>query len=207
MIHAKVKQWFKVLITLTGLLLVVGMVALVTGSAGIEIRQIPHILSQGSTSPEYSILMHIRLPRILLGMAIGGALSLAGTLLQGMFRNPLVEPYTLGISGGALGTMFVASVLVAGLGLAGGLIFVTGVDPLSLWNPAGLTQVDQWFNFQTYPLNLLYILGGGILSLGFLGSWAVARAVRNAESRHQMAIQLLDQLAALRLDQENAWQQ
>jgi len=37
----------------------------------------------------------------LLGMGIGGALSLAGTLLQGMFRNPLVEPYTLGISGGA----------------------------------------------------------------------------------------------------------
>ena len=45
--------------------------------------------------------MNIRLPRILLGFAVGGALSLAGVLLQGMFHNPLVEPYTLGISGGA----------------------------------------------------------------------------------------------------------
>ena len=36
-----------------------------------------------------------------MGFAIGGALSLAGVILQGMFRNPLVEPYTLGISGGA----------------------------------------------------------------------------------------------------------
>jgi len=43
----------------------------------------------------------IRLPRIILGLSIGGALSLAGTLLQGVFKNPLVEPYTLGISGGA----------------------------------------------------------------------------------------------------------
>jgi iron complex transport system permease protein len=37
----------------------------------------------------------------LLGFAIGGALSLSGVILQGIFKNPLVEPYTLGISGGA----------------------------------------------------------------------------------------------------------
>jgi len=48
-----------------------------------------------------SILFDLRLPRILLGFAVGGSLSLAGVLLQGLFRNPLVEPYTLGISGGA----------------------------------------------------------------------------------------------------------
>lgn len=47
------------------------------------------------------ILKQIRIPRILLGFAIGSALSLAGTILQGVYRNPLVEPYTLGISGGA----------------------------------------------------------------------------------------------------------
>jgi iron complex transport system permease protein len=51
--------------------------------------------------------MDIRLPRILLGFAVGGALSLAGVILQGLFRNPLVEPYTIGISGGAaLGVAF-----------------------------------------------------------------------------------------------------
>jgi iron complex transport system permease protein len=57
--------------------------------------------------------MYLRLPRILLGFAIGGGLSLAGAILQGIYRNPLVEPYTLGISGGAsLGVTFV---IVAGL--------------------------------------------------------------------------------------------
>jgi len=47
------------------------------------------------------ILLKIRLPRIILGFSVGGALAIAGVILQGLFRNPLVEPYTLGISGGA----------------------------------------------------------------------------------------------------------
>ncbi len=50
---------------------------------------------------ELAIIKQIRLPRIFLAFAIGAALSLAGTILQGVYRNPLVEPYTLGISGGA----------------------------------------------------------------------------------------------------------
>lgn len=77
------------------------VVALASGSAGIPLGRILAIILTGNATPEYSILMDIRLPRIILGFAVGGALSLAGVILQGMFRNPLVEPYTLGISGGA----------------------------------------------------------------------------------------------------------
>lgn len=94
-------KWLLVFSMLFGLVLISGLVAICTGSAGIPLLQIPSILLNGQGTSDYSILMEIRLPRILLGMAIGGSLSLAGTLLQGMFRNPLVEPYTLGISGGA----------------------------------------------------------------------------------------------------------
>ncbi|HCY40204.1 MAG TPA: iron ABC transporter permease, partial [Prolixibacteraceae bacterium] len=71
------------------------------------------ILSQGNDSMEYTILSQIRIPRILLGIAVGGALSLSGILLQGVYRNPLVEPYTLGISGGA--SLGVAFAIVFGL--------------------------------------------------------------------------------------------
>jgi len=99
--NAKIRQWLLILLGLSGLLAAVCLLALCTGSAGIEITRIPDILLHGRDTAEYSILVGIRLPRIILGMSIGGALSLAGTLLQGMFRNPLVEPYTLGISGGA----------------------------------------------------------------------------------------------------------
>lgn len=64
-------------------------------------RKIPLLLFHGRGTAEYAILFQVRLPRVLLGAAVGGALSVAGVVLQGMFRNPLVEPYTLGISGGA----------------------------------------------------------------------------------------------------------
>ena len=50
---------------------------------------------------QLAVLTQIRFPRLLLGIAVGGALSLSGAILQGVYRNPLVEPYTLGISGGA----------------------------------------------------------------------------------------------------------
>jgi len=77
------------------------VLALCTGATAIPLSEIISVFSRGSESTDYTILMRIRLPRIILGFAVGGSLSLAGALLQGMFRNPLVEPYTLGISGGA----------------------------------------------------------------------------------------------------------
>ena len=95
------KSWAMVLVSLLVLLVLAAGLSMAVGSAGIRITEIPGILMSGQGSAEYGILTGIRLPRMLLGLAMGGALALAGTLLQGMFKNPLVEPYTLGISGGA----------------------------------------------------------------------------------------------------------
>jgi iron complex transport system permease protein len=53
------------------------------------------------TSSERLILWQLRLPRVLLGGLVGGALALSGAVLQALFLNPLAEPYILGISGGA----------------------------------------------------------------------------------------------------------
>src|SRR5882672_8452713 len=53
-----------------------------------------------------SILYDIRLPRVLLGACVGASLAVAGASLQSLLRNPLAEPYLLGVSNGAaLGTM------------------------------------------------------------------------------------------------------
>ena len=58
------------------------------------------------TATEASILYDVRLPRILLGACIGASLAVAGASLQALLRNPLAEPYLLGVSNGAaLGTM------------------------------------------------------------------------------------------------------
>jgi iron complex transport system permease protein len=60
----------------------------------------------GLTSNQFDILFQIRLPRILLAAAVGGSLATAGAGYQALLRNPLAEPYLLGITNGAaVGTM------------------------------------------------------------------------------------------------------
>lgn len=89
------------IVVLAGILLGIGIFSLSIGSVSIPVKKIFSLVLEGESTTEYSVLFDIRLPRIVLGCAIGGSLSLAGVILQGIFRNPLVEPYTLGISGGA----------------------------------------------------------------------------------------------------------
>jgi iron complex transport system permease protein len=88
------------------------IISLAVGEVHFSIFDFPKILSNPSTM-EYGILSHIRFPRTLLAVAIGGGLSLSGVILQGIYRNPLVEPYTLGISGGA--SVGVTLAMVTGL--------------------------------------------------------------------------------------------
>lgn len=103
----KYLQWSMYLAGLLVLLLASVVLSLSVGEMNLGFMDIFSILQQGNESMEYTILSQIRIPRVLLGIAVGGALSLAGILLQGVYRNPLVEPYTLGISGGAsLGVAF-----------------------------------------------------------------------------------------------------
>lgn len=97
----KIICWVIWVSALGSILLGAGILSLSVGSSAIPFKRIIPLIFEGRGSTEYAILFDIRLPRIILGFAIGGALSLAGVILQGMFRNPLVEPYTLGISGGA----------------------------------------------------------------------------------------------------------
>ncbi len=60
-------------------------------------------VAQGSSnpSPEHLVFVNIRLPRLVLGLAAGFGLGVAGTLMQGLFRNPLADPGLIGISSGA----------------------------------------------------------------------------------------------------------
>lgn len=107
-------MWALYALALLAALFAVVILSLSFGEISIPYKKIPQILAN-KESMEYGVLFYIRIPRTLLGFAIGGSLSLAGAILQGIYRNPLVEPYTLGISGGAsLGVTFA---IVAGLHL------------------------------------------------------------------------------------------
>lgn len=93
-------KWVIFLFILTLLLISAFIFSLSVGEMNISFKDIPQVLNTGN-GIEYAVLTKLRFPRTMLAFAIGGSLSLAGTLLQGIYRNPLVEPYTMGISGGA----------------------------------------------------------------------------------------------------------
>jgi iron complex transport system permease protein len=67
-----------------------------------------------ATAAETSIVLDVRAPRVLLGAAVGAALAVSGATLQAMVRNPLADPYVLGISGGA--STGAAAALLFGIG-------------------------------------------------------------------------------------------
>jgi len=78
------------------------------------------------SATEASILYDVRLPRILLGACVGASLAIAGASLQALLRNPLAEPYLLGVSNGAaLGTML-AFVFFESLGFARPIMAIVG---------------------------------------------------------------------------------
>jgi iron complex transport system permease protein len=99
--HPVTKRWGLIIAGLTILLAGCALMALRLGSTGLSAAEILDAVFHDRDSVTAGIVLGIRLPRVILAIAVGGALSVAGTILQGLFRNPLVEPYTLGISGGA----------------------------------------------------------------------------------------------------------
>jgi len=84
-------------------------------------------LAGGGPEWQRQIVVELRLPRMLLGALVGGGLALAGATFQALLRNPLAEPYILGISGGAS----VGAVLVLALGLAGAASWVLPLAALA----------------------------------------------------------------------------
>ena len=86
------------------LLILLGMcsvLSLAGGSAGYSIQEILKALFSQEDSPVKTIVLNLRLPRIILAILIGSSLSAAGALLQSVMRNPLADPGTIGVSAGA----------------------------------------------------------------------------------------------------------
>jgi iron complex transport system permease protein len=82
------------------------------GSVAISTSDLAAVLTGGGDPVIRDIVLGLRLPRALLGVLIGGGLAVAGATFQALLRNPLAEPYILGISGGAS----VGAVLTLALG-------------------------------------------------------------------------------------------
>ena len=110
----KTRQLRVWIVTACLLLLLLALVILNIGigSVNLSAADIFSILFQGDTgSIGHDIIWKVRLPRMLAGLILGGALALSGFLLQTFFHNPIAGPYVLGISSGA--KLCVALVMVA----------------------------------------------------------------------------------------------
>ncbi|MGD0057143.1 MAG: iron chelate uptake ABC transporter family permease subunit [Methanomassiliicoccales archaeon] len=123
-LHAKkLSLWFLITAILVLFLFATVVLALCIGPVGISVDEIIRILFGGNASWSHrTIILNIRLPRVLLGGLVGASLAIAGAAMQGLFRNPMASPYVLGISSGAA---FGASLsIVLGFSIVSGLFAV-----------------------------------------------------------------------------------
>ncbi|MBI3922816.1 MAG: iron ABC transporter permease [Armatimonadetes bacterium] len=180
-------------------LVVIGAGALLVGATSVDWREgLAALLGRQDrrTSVSYMILVEQRLPRIFLASLTGAALGMAGTTLQAILRNPLADPYTLGIaSGSAVGAVVaisfklqfhlgpfnsVALLSLAGASLMLGLIYWLGRGPEHLSTDglllAGVTMAFiagsaiMFIRYLSEPHRLVAMdrwLMGGLAVVGF----------------------------------------
>lgn len=159
----------RVCLLLFASLLLISLVALTLGGASIPARSVfvafweALTFSPSSLSVEHRlILFDVRLPRLFLAMLVGAALSLAGAGYQALLRNPLADPYVLGVSSGAaLGTIL-ALALAARFSLA---------TPVAAFIGASLTTAAVYYlgqrGGQLAPYTLLL---AGVITASFLSA-------------------------------------
>jgi iron complex transport system permease protein len=126
------KSYTKQFITLFFVLAMVFLVSIGLGSVAIPIDEIIAVLlgNNSSKSSWSTIILHFRLPKAITAMLVGSGLSIAGLLMQTLFKNPLAGPFVLGISSGAsLGV----AILILGAGIFGGVLTTIS---LSSWGLA-----------------------------------------------------------------------
>lgn len=133
------------------------------------------------------ILMQIRMPRVFLAAAVGSSLAVAGAVFQGLFRNPMADPYVIGISSGAaLGAVFAMlsgiRLELAGLGTVPLLAFAGGI--LTILLVYSMARVGR-----TVPVMTLLL--AGIAVSAFLSALVSLLTYYSGEKLHLVVFWLM----------------
>lgn len=102
---------------LATLLVCAVVLGLAIGPSGLSLDEVWRALTGRSAGAAADIVLRVRLPRVVLAALVGASLAVAGTLFQALLRNPLADPYILGVSGGAALGGIVVLVLGGAFGL------------------------------------------------------------------------------------------
>jgi iron complex transport system permease protein len=97
------------------------LLSLSVGTRSIPLSEVVDAIRSGGDSQNAAIVLDLRLPRTLLGLAVGVALGVGGALMQALTRNPLADPGLLGVNAGAAAAVVIA---IAVLGVTGTLAYV-----------------------------------------------------------------------------------
>jgi iron complex transport system permease protein len=162
------------LLALSALLVLVVAVALSTGYQAITWQELQ------TNETARTIFFRLRIPRVLLAMIVGASLSAVGAALQALFRNPLAEPFTLGVSGGGALGASVAIALGFGASLGGvPLVFLTAFAGSALFvaivyrlASSGPVFLPGALLLSGVVLNL--IAGAGVLMIQFVTDYTRA---------------------------------
>jgi iron complex transport system permease protein len=178
-----------------GVLVVSVVVSLLLGAAELgSQRVLGEIIAQltSGESPlserEAAILWRLRCPRVVLGALVGGALAVSGAAFQGVFRNPLADPYLLGAAAGA------------GLGVTAALTFLPGVGsapgPVQLAAFAGaLTGVGlTWVLGRSAGSDTATLVLAGVAVTAFLTAGQTFLQQLRLESLQQIYLWILGRL-------------
>lgn len=172
-----VRRYALLLLTLVIGLLAAMLLSLMMGRYTISPDAVLQILlgNDAVSSKDSSILMNIRLPRILLNVLVGGGLAIAGTAFQGVFQNPLVSPDVLSVSSGsAFGA--VLGIMISGTALVNTALALTfGI--LSLFLTYGISKLGK----QRSILNL--ILAGMIMTALFNALISFMKYIADTETQ------------------------
>ncbi|GIJ37158.1 ABC transporter permease [Micromonospora andamanensis] len=195
------KRWLAAGVFAVFLALVAGVslgpVSLPPGSVAIELLNLlPWVrLDSGLTEREIAIVTELRLPRVVLGLLVGGLLALAGGAYQGVFRNPLADPYLLGVAAGA--GLAVTVVLTLGVSTGGALSGLPVTIPLaafvgSLGAVAMTYLLGSAGGRSRSPATLIL---AGVAVSAFLSAGQTYLLQRHAESIQEVYSWLLGRLA------------
>lgn len=126
--------WKLILMVLS--FVVVLVVSLCVGEIDDMLSKLFSVGGETLTETDILILREIRIPRVMMAVGVGALLSMSGLVMQSVFRNPLVEPYTMGLSGGAV--LGVAIAFMLGISSAVGNIGVTLMAMLGAFLTMGI---------------------------------------------------------------------
>ncbi|MDX5327259.1 MAG: iron ABC transporter permease [Marinobacter sp.] len=136
------------LIALVLLSILAVTLAIAVGSAQVGVGKVLWVFAGGGSELDRTLILDLRLPRVLSAFAVGGLLAVAGALMQVLLRNPLADPYVLGLSGGAaVGALLAmlagtAGLIVSGSAFAGAMLATLLVFGLAhgsgSWTPSRL---------------------------------------------------------------------